>query len=187
MRKVHPLPTMGDTLAQLTGAQMFSKLNGNSGFWPIPLSSSSKLLTTFLTHNGLYCFNKLLKCPWARFLLTSLESYVTWMMSLSLGQTKLSTMPSWSKCFTESTTTNVSLGSPPSSFWDMSLMVMEYALTLIKHQLLLTWNPQATFLNWDASWVWSTNLEILPQFGGITVETEFMDTEPCSRPMLRQR
>ena len=54
-----PLPTVDDTLAQLTGAKIFSGLNANSGFWQIPLSPSSKLFTTFLTQNGCYCFNKL--------------------------------------------------------------------------------------------------------------------------------
>ena len=59
LREVHPLPTVDETLAQLSGACMFSKLDANSGFWRIPLTVSSKLLTTFLTHNGRYCFNKL--------------------------------------------------------------------------------------------------------------------------------
>ena len=56
LREVHPLPTVDETLAQLCGACVFSKLDANSGF---PLTASSKLLTTFLTHNGRYCFNKL--------------------------------------------------------------------------------------------------------------------------------
>ncbi len=38
---------------------MFSKLDANSGFWQIPLSQSSRLLTTFVTPMGRYCFNKL--------------------------------------------------------------------------------------------------------------------------------
>ena len=59
MREVHPLPTVDETLAQLSGARVFSKLDANSGFWQIPLTTSSKLLTTFLTHNGRYCFNKM--------------------------------------------------------------------------------------------------------------------------------
>ena len=58
-REVHPLPTVDETLAQLSGARVFSKLDANSGFWQIPLTTSSKLLTTFLTHNGRYCFNKM--------------------------------------------------------------------------------------------------------------------------------
>ena len=59
LREVHPLPAVDETLAQLTGAVIFSKLNANSGFWQIHLSLSSRPLTTFITPFGRYCFNKL--------------------------------------------------------------------------------------------------------------------------------
>ena len=59
LRERHPLPRVDDTLAQLTGATIFSKLDANSGFWQIPLSEESKLLTTFITPFGRYCYNKL--------------------------------------------------------------------------------------------------------------------------------
>ena len=59
LREVHPLPKVDDTLAQLTGAHLFSKLDANSGFWQIPLSPTSRLLTTFITPAGRCCFNKL--------------------------------------------------------------------------------------------------------------------------------
>ena len=59
MREVHPLPKVDETLAQLAGAKIYSKLDANSGFWQIPLSQSSRLLTTFITPMGCYCFNKL--------------------------------------------------------------------------------------------------------------------------------
>ena len=49
MREVHPLPKVDDTLAQMSGARIFSKLDANSGFWQIPLAKESRLLTTFLT------------------------------------------------------------------------------------------------------------------------------------------
>ena len=39
---------------------MFSTLDANSGFWQVPLEKSSRLLTTFLTPYGCYCFNKML-------------------------------------------------------------------------------------------------------------------------------
>ena len=58
LREVHPLPKVDETLAQL-GAKIFTKLDANSGFWQIPLKESSRLLTTFITPTGLYCFNKL--------------------------------------------------------------------------------------------------------------------------------
>ena len=59
LREVHPLPKVDETLSQLAGATMFSKLDANSGFWQIPLSEESKPLTTFITPFGRYCFNKL--------------------------------------------------------------------------------------------------------------------------------
>ena len=59
LREVLPLPRVDDTLAQLAGARLFSKLDANSGFWQIPLSQESRLLTTFITPMGRYCFNKL--------------------------------------------------------------------------------------------------------------------------------
>ena len=59
LREVHPLPRVNETLAQLTGARVFSKLDANSGFWQIPLAKPSRLLTTFITPTGRYCFNKL--------------------------------------------------------------------------------------------------------------------------------
>ena len=59
LREVHPMPKMDTTLAQLSGATVFSKLDANSGFWQIPLAKESKLLTTFITPYGRFCFNKL--------------------------------------------------------------------------------------------------------------------------------
>ena len=59
LREVHPLPKVDETLAQLTGAKVFSKLDANSGFWQIPLAKTSRPLTTFVTPFGRYCFNKL--------------------------------------------------------------------------------------------------------------------------------
>ena len=59
LREVHPIPKVDETLAQLVGATVFSKLDANSGFWQIPLEKESHLLTTFITPFGHYCFNKL--------------------------------------------------------------------------------------------------------------------------------
>ena len=39
--EVHPLPKVDETLAQLAGAKIFSKLDANSGFWQIPLAKES--------------------------------------------------------------------------------------------------------------------------------------------------
>ena len=49
LREIHPLPKVDDTLAQLSGAKFFTKLDANSGFWQIPLAEKSRHLTTFVT------------------------------------------------------------------------------------------------------------------------------------------
>ena len=53
LRETHPMPKVDETLALLTGAKIFS------GFWQIPLAEESRLLTTFITPYGRFCFNKL--------------------------------------------------------------------------------------------------------------------------------
>jgi len=57
--ETHPFPKVDDTLAQLAGAKVLSKLDTNSGFWQIPLAEKSRHLTTFLTPFGCFCFNKM--------------------------------------------------------------------------------------------------------------------------------
>jgi len=59
LRKHHPLPKIDDTLVQLSGATTFCKLDANSGFWQVPLLKGSRLLTTFITPFGRYCYSKL--------------------------------------------------------------------------------------------------------------------------------
>jgi len=59
LREVHPMPKVDTTLALLSGAKVFSKLDANSGFWQIPLADKSRLLTTFISPYGRFCFNKL--------------------------------------------------------------------------------------------------------------------------------
>ena len=58
-RERHILPSVEETLAQLNGAKVFSKLDANSGFWQIRLSEKSALLTTFITPMGRFCFKRL--------------------------------------------------------------------------------------------------------------------------------
>ena len=58
IREVHTLPKVDETLAQLNGAKILTKLDANSGFWQIPLTQSSRLLKTFIMPIGKFCFNK---------------------------------------------------------------------------------------------------------------------------------
>ena len=58
-RERHPLPAVEQTMAQLAGAKIFSKLDANSGVWQIPLSQESIPLTTFITPFGRFCFHRL--------------------------------------------------------------------------------------------------------------------------------
>ena len=59
LREIHPLPKVEDLLAQMSDAKVFSRLDANAGFWQIPLAEKSRLLTTFITPFGRFCFNKL--------------------------------------------------------------------------------------------------------------------------------
>ena len=53
------MPSVDESLAKLGNSKIFSKLDANSGFWQIPLDEESRLLTTFVTPFGRYCFNRL--------------------------------------------------------------------------------------------------------------------------------
>lgn len=59
-RERHPLPAVEQTLVQIAGARVYSKLDANSGFWQILLSAESAPLTTFIVPFRRYCFNCLL-------------------------------------------------------------------------------------------------------------------------------
>ena len=58
-REVHPLPSVEFTLGKLGNSKVFSKLDANSAFWQRKLSEESKLLTTFITPWGRFCFERL--------------------------------------------------------------------------------------------------------------------------------
>ena len=47
LHEFHPLNKVEETLGQLNGAMIFSKLDANSGFWQIQLARKSKL--SFIT------------------------------------------------------------------------------------------------------------------------------------------
>lgn len=59
LREVHPLRSVDEDLARLSGSTIFTKLDARSGFWQMPLDPESRLLTTFLTPFGRFYMNRL--------------------------------------------------------------------------------------------------------------------------------
>lgn len=59
MRERFQLPSVDESLAQLSGANVFSVLDASSGFWQVPLSENCKKITTFIAPFGRYFFNRL--------------------------------------------------------------------------------------------------------------------------------
>ena len=53
------IPTLDDLKKDLNGAQYFSKLDLNKGYHQLELEESSRQITTFATHEGLYRFKRL--------------------------------------------------------------------------------------------------------------------------------
>ena len=51
------MSSIDESLAKLGKSRLFTRLDANSGFWQLPLSEESKLLTTIVTSFGGYCFN----------------------------------------------------------------------------------------------------------------------------------
>ena len=58
-REIHPMSSVDESLAKLGKSTIFTKLDANSGFWQLPLDDESKLLTTFVTPFGRFCFERL--------------------------------------------------------------------------------------------------------------------------------
>ena len=58
-REVLPLPSVDYTLGRIGNPKIFSKIDADSAFWQRKLSGESKLLTTFITPWGRYCFERL--------------------------------------------------------------------------------------------------------------------------------
>ena len=58
-REAHTVSSVDESVAALVNSKIFSKLDAKSGFWQIPLSKESRLLTTFVTPFGRLCMNRL--------------------------------------------------------------------------------------------------------------------------------
>ena len=59
LRETYPLPKIDNLLAQISESKFFTKLDCNSGFWQEKLDPDSRLLTTFITPFGRFCFNRM--------------------------------------------------------------------------------------------------------------------------------
>ena len=60
LREKHPVPTIEETLQEMSGAKVFSKLDLNMAFHQVELASESRDITTFAGPNGLYRYKRLL-------------------------------------------------------------------------------------------------------------------------------
>lgn len=58
-RERHMLPTIDELIHDLTGATLFTKLDLRSGYHQLELHPSSRYITTFSTHAGLFCYKRL--------------------------------------------------------------------------------------------------------------------------------
>ena len=58
-RETYPLPRVSDMLARLSEGKIFSKLDANAGFWQVRLDEASRLMTTFITPWGRFCFKRM--------------------------------------------------------------------------------------------------------------------------------
>ena len=58
-RERHITPTLDDLFNDLNGAMMFSKIDLKNGYHQLELSKDSKYITTFITHAGIFQYNRL--------------------------------------------------------------------------------------------------------------------------------
>lgn len=59
-RESHLMPTFEDFLPRLKNAKVFSRLDIKDAFHQIELSESSRYITTFITHRGMYRYKRLM-------------------------------------------------------------------------------------------------------------------------------
>ena len=59
LRERHPQPTIDDLVTELNCARYFSKLDLSSAYHQLALEEESKYITTFVTHKGLFQYNRL--------------------------------------------------------------------------------------------------------------------------------
>lgn len=58
-KDAYPIPRIDETLDTLSGARFFSTLDLVSGYWQVPVAEEDKDKTAFITHRGLFRFNRM--------------------------------------------------------------------------------------------------------------------------------
>ena len=58
-REKHPIPTVDELMENMSGAVKYSKVDLKAGYHQIPLEKSSRPITTFTTHRGLFRYKRL--------------------------------------------------------------------------------------------------------------------------------
>ena len=58
-REHFPMPTIEEVATRLNGAKIFSVFDASNGFWQVELDQASRLLTTFNTPFGRYCWKRM--------------------------------------------------------------------------------------------------------------------------------
>jgi hypothetical protein len=60
-RNHYPIPTLDELLEEFNGCSIFSKIDLRHGYHQIELHPESRPITTFITHNGLYRYKRLVQ------------------------------------------------------------------------------------------------------------------------------
>ena len=60
VRDSYPLLRMDECIDSLGDATVFTKLDGNSGYWQVEIAEDDRDKTTFASHSGLYRFLRML-------------------------------------------------------------------------------------------------------------------------------
>lgn len=60
IRERNPIPTVDEILYKMNGGEWFSKMDLRYGFHQLELEESSREITTFVTHRGLYRYKRLM-------------------------------------------------------------------------------------------------------------------------------
>ena len=50
----YPIPSLEELMSEFNGSTVFSKLDLSQGYLHIPLDKSSRSITAFITHDGVY-------------------------------------------------------------------------------------------------------------------------------------